>query len=165
MTVYKIHYRSEGVRNALKRLQARAGDMGPAFRDIGEYLIASTKARFAKGVAPDGSAWAPKSQTTIDAYRARGEGALTRPLIGPASRLSSEITYRARGDGVTVGSSLIYSAVQQFGAAAGAFGKTRRGAPIPWGRIPARPFLGLSRDDERNVVDIIEEHLDPDSDG
>lgn len=165
MTVYKIQYRSEAVKKALARLKAGAGNMLPAFRDIGEFLIASTRARFKQGAAPDGSAWRPKSQTTIDAYRARGDGVLTRPLIGPTKRLSSEISYRARGDGVSVGSSLIYAAVQQFGAAKGAFGKSPRGAPIPWGRIPARPYLGLSRDDERNVVEIIEDHLDPESGG
>ncbi len=34
----------------------------------------------------------------------------------------------------------------------------KRGAPIPWGDIPARPFLGLS-DDEADVRDIVARYL------
>jgi len=59
-----------------------------------------------------------------------------------------------------VGSVLEYAAVQQFGAKKGAFGRTRRGAPIPWGDIPPRPFLGLSDADRRSILDLIAEHLD-----
>lgn len=159
MTTFKIHYRSDAVDAAIARLKAAAADMLPAWRDIGEYLVESTKRRFREGKAPDGSAWAPKSETTIAAYAARGDNVSRAPLIGPTRRLSSEITYGASRDGVAIGSSLVYSAVQQLGAAKGEFGKTARGAPVPWGNVPARPFLGLSRDDERNILDILTDHL------
>jgi len=49
--------------------------------------------------------------------------------------------------------------VQQFGAKKGQFGKTRRGAPIPWGNIPARPFLGVSVSDRSDILAILAEHL------
>jgi phage gpG-like protein len=52
---------------------------------------------------------------------------------------------------------MIYAAVQQFGAAKGAFGRTSRGAPIPWGNIPARPFLGISAEDEPLMLEIVAE--------
>ena len=58
-----------------------------------------------------------------------------------------------------VGSPLIYAGVHQFGAKKGAFGTTSKGSPIPWGDIAARPFLGVSNDDEREIVDIILDHL------
>ena len=38
--------------------------------------------------------------------------------------------------------------------------RTRRGAPIPWGNIPARPYLGLSADDETEVVRILRDYLE-----
>jgi phage gpG-like protein len=52
-----------------------------------------------------------------------------------------------------------YAAVQQFGAVAGALGRNKRGSPIPWGNIPARPFLGVSAQDKVEVLEILQEAL------
>ncbi len=141
------------IQAALRRLQQQIGDLTPVMQEIGEYLVQSTKDRFARGEAPDGTPWAPNSPVTL----ARKKG--NRPLIGESRRLSSEIFYGAGRDFVEVGSALEYAAVQQFGARAGQFGKTRRGAPIPWGPIPARRFIGLSDDDRHNILTLIALHL------
>ena len=82
-----------------------------------------------------------------------------KPLIGETRRLSTEISYQIAADGVEVGSSMQYAAVQHFGAKKGEFGRTRRGAPIPWGDIPPRPFLGISEVDRAAILDIIADHL------
>ncbi|HID48327.1 MAG TPA: phage virion morphogenesis protein [Chromatiales bacterium] len=142
-----------GIQAALRRLQRQAGDLTPAMRDIGEYLVQSTKERFAEGRAPDGASWAPNRPATL----ARKKG--SRPLIGESKRLSGEIFHRPGRDGVEVGSALEYAAVHQFGAKKGKFGKTQKGRPIPWGDIPARPFLGLSDADRDEIVAILREHL------
>ncbi|MFN7004093.1 MAG: phage virion morphogenesis protein [Roseinatronobacter sp.] len=143
------------------QLRERLGDMTPVMQDIGELMITSTKQRFVAGQGPDGTAWEPKSDATIAAYTARGDTPDFRPLFGPSKRLSNEISYRVGPDGTSVewGSSLIYAAVQQFGAAKGAFGEDARGSSIPWGNIPARPFLGLSSDDESNLKAVLVEWL------
>ena len=48
----------------------------------------------------------------------------------------------------------------QFGAR---IGTDKRGRsyfmPIPWGDIPARPFLGLSAEDRTGVLEILEEYV------
>lgn len=150
----RIDIDDQNVRTALDRLIGRVEDASPAMREIGELLIERTRARFRQGQAPDGTPWAPPSPVTLARKRD------PRPLFGESRRLSSEIAYEAGSDFVEVGSSLVYSAVHQFGAAKGAFGRTRRGAPIPWGDIPARPFLGLADDDRRDVLEILGEHLD-----
>jgi len=62
-------------------------------------------------------------------------------------------------DFVELGTNKIYSAVMQFGAAKGAFGTNARGGSIPWGNIPARPFLGISDQDRLNIAGIVEEWL------
>jgi phage gpG-like protein len=164
------------LRAALGELLRRVQDPTPALRDIGEYLVASTRRRFAEGRAPDGTPWAPNSPVTVMRYlsrfggsfRRRGGGltkrgqaraAAKRPLIGETRRLSSEIAYRLIPGGVAVGSSLEYAAVQQLGARRGQFGRTRRGAPIPWGDIPARPYLGISQADSSAILDIISQYL------
>ena len=59
------------------------------------------------------------------------------------------------GSSVEIGSNMPYSAVMQFGAKRGAFGQSSNGSPIPWGDIPARPFLGISSQDELNIREAI----------
>lgn len=159
MTQIRIEIDDDAARAALERLAELGGNLRPAMEDIGELLIVRTRERFAASTGPDGTPWAPKSPVTLERYRARRVNA-PKPLIGESRRLSSEIHKRVGDNEVSVGSALIYAAVQQLGAARGAFGRTARGAPIPWGRIPARPFLGLSTQDRADIVDILVEHLE-----
>ena len=146
----------------LDRLSDAMIDMAPVMYEIGELLTKSTKERFLEGRNPDGNPWAPKTAATLAAYAKRGDRLDTRPLFGPSGRLSSEINYLVGEDGasVEIGSNLIYSGVMQGGAAAGAFGRTVAGSPIPWGNIPARPFLGISESDEAELLATLEEWLD-----
>ena len=130
---------------------------------IGEALKETRKRRFVTSTAPDGAKWGANKEFTLTAYGARfgakARGALVaskKPLIGEAKRLSGEINFRVTGNSVEICSPVKYGAVQQFVARRGAFGKTRRGVPIPWGDIPARPFIGVSKAD-----DLIEEHRVP----
>lgn len=158
--MYSIEFNLDTFSPALQRLASSLADMSPVMQDIGEYLITSTKERFPTGKAPDGSAWAPKSATTLAAYGARKSNRVdARPLFGPTGLLSQQIFYESDATSVTWGSNRIYAAVMQFGAAKGAFGKTSRGASIPWGTIPARPFIGVSAEDETQLVDIVSKYL------
>ena len=121
----------------------------------------STTDRFPTGKAPDGSVWAPKSPDTIARQGGRKTNRLdTRPLFGPSGSLSSTISYEAFSDRIEWGSPMIYAAVQQFGAAKGAFGQTSREQPIPFGTIPARPYLGISAEDEPLMLDIVAEWIE-----
>ncbi len=155
----RIDFKYEAVAEALAEASARLDDLTPLHEDIGEYMVEATKDRFRKGIDPDGNAWAPKSPVTIAAYLARGDGNRPKPLIGPTRRLSSEIQRFASRDAAEIGSSLEYSAVQQDGAAKGAFGRDKGNRPIPWGRIPARVWLGLSETDETAIIDIADDYL------
>ena len=58
-----------------------------------------------------------------------------------------------------IGSPRIYASTHQFGAKKGAFGQTARGAPIPWGDIPACLFLGISDDDGNYIIDAVGDFL------
>ena len=124
-------------------------------RDIGEHLLNTTRERFSSQTAPDGTPWAPLSEDYKRTKPRNQDKILT--LYGI---LRGQLTYRAARDEVAIGSPTIYAGTHQFGAERGAFGTTARGAPIPWGDIPARPFLGLSPDDESAVMEILAEHLD-----
>lgn len=134
------------VREALTRLQNAGGRLRPALLDIGETLIESTKQRFVSQTSPDGVPWARNTAVTI-AHKNRDQ-----PLTDQGN-LGDEINYQLIGEtAVQIGSSKEYAATQQFGAAQGEFGVSRRGGPIPWGDIPARPFLGLSIADETEIL-------------
>lgn len=150
---------------AMAALEARLTDMSPVMDHLGKNLVASTKDRFPTGRAPDGSRWAPKSPTTMERYGARRSNRVDpRPLFGPTGLLSQQIFHEANATEVSWGSNLIHSAVMQFGAAKGQFGQMANGSPIPWGNIPARPFIGVSTEDEAMIVEILSDWLQTASD-
>jgi len=155
-----IKINEDEITAVLDRLQRHLTDMTPVMTELGEILVDSTKQRFTEGVSPTGTKWAPKSQTTIDAYAARGDRVDFRPLFGPTGRLSSEINYQATDSSVEIGSALIQAAVMHFGAGKGAFGVDAAGHSIPWGNIPARPFIGLSDQDRSSIKATVYEWLD-----
>lgn len=159
-----VEVTSDTVTPALAEAVAKLTDPTRLFQDIGEFLLASTGQNFADGSAPDGTAWAPRAQATLDAYASRKPPFRPSggPLIGESRSLSTTIAYQIDGDAITWGSNMIYAAVQHFGAAQGEFGEMANGSPIPWGDIPPRPFLGLGPDDEAGILDIIAEYMAPD---
>lgn len=157
--MFKIEFNAQAARDAIRAAMDTLSDMTPVYDDIGEYMVDATRRRFVKGIAPDGTAWAPKSQGTLDRYKRLGYGTLNRPLIGPGKALSRQIVKFVAKDGVVIGSAQIYSGVMQRGARKGEFGTDSRGRQLPWGKIPARVWLGVSRDDELAIVEIAEERV------
>ena len=128
---------------------------GPALRAIGEELQRTTQDRFDPGQkkAPDGTPWARNSPVTI-ARKGRDNPLYERGI------LQGSIRYQLSGArGVEVGTNLVYGAAHQFGMVKGYAGRTRRGAPIPWGDIPARPYLGASEEDGARIIEILRDYL------
>jgi phage virion morphogenesis protein len=156
----QIEWDDSAFRGMLDRLHALAADQQPLMQEIGEHLVETTKQRFDSATAPDGSSWAPNTQTTLERFLGKYKGSHTKtgerskkgtqraagkkPLTGETRSLRTTINYRAGRDHVDIGSPMIYAGVHQFGAAARSFS----GGRAPWGDIPARPFLGLSGDDQ-----------------
>lgn len=174
----KIEIDSEPVLRKLTQLQNDAQNMQPVFATIGEYLVKATKERFQESRGPDGVPWEAISEATMINYMekfstsfSKKTGRITvggtaraigrKPLIGESKRLSREISYRADEQALEIGSPLEQAAVMHFGARKGQFGKTTRGQSIPWGDIPARPFLGISNADSAHILELIEDHLNP----
>lgn len=150
----RIEFDNADVRAIISRLVSELEDPTPAFQDIGEYLVVSTKERFQEGIAPDGTPWAPNKDATA------ARKGYNQPLIGETKRLSNEFHPEASASGVSIGTNLVYAAVQQLGAKKGSLGTSKTGRPLPWGDIPARPFLGVSDTDAENIVAIALEHLE-----
>jgi phage virion morphogenesis protein len=154
---------SRSVVEALADLRGKVSDLAPALQDIGEHLTETTKRRFDTSTAPDGSKWADNSDVTILQYLGSMKGVFgkrggmtkkgmtallsKKPLVGHGD-LGKTIFPVYDDSSVSIGSRLPYSAMQQFGG-------TRAEFPNLWGDIPARPFLGLSGEDERSILDIV----------
>lgn len=130
----------------LRHLERAAVQLGPVFDDIGQHLVNTTRRRFEDGKAPDGSTWTKNSAVTL----ARKKG--KKPLVGESGGLSTEIQSQADARRLRVGSNKEYAAMQHFG------GKKNR-FPHLWGDIPARPFVGLSSEDEGEVQALLLDHL------
>lgn len=142
-----------------------------AARKIGEALVSSTIRRFNEQKAPDGMPWAPLSASTIaprkrdftrsGRLRKQAERRLmNRKILIQTARLRNSIAFKVKGTSVAVGTNVVYAATHQFGAEAGDFGQTSRGQAIPFGNIPARPFLGISTDDRAEIDRILKRELD-----
>ena len=157
MTEINIRIDDARVRRALNDFLRRGRDMSPAMREVAATLEREAEAAIENQRAPDGTAWAELSATTKQRRQKRG----TWPgqVLQVSGTLSHSITSAHGADFALAGSNIIYAATHQFGARRGQFGSTKRGAPIPWGDIPARPFLGLSPDGETAVVSILTKHL------
>jgi phage virion morphogenesis protein len=144
------------VRAALTSLARQVADMKPAMEDIGRALGNLTEDAF----QAEGPGWPQLSAVTV---ARRGNA---HPILQvSAAGLAASITQGGDARRAWVGASKVYAAVHQFGQKKGASGRTRRGAPIPWGDIPPRPYLPIdesgaltpaARDE---VLDIIREHL------
>ncbi|GHC22310.1 virion morphogenesis protein [Gemmobacter nanjingensis] len=146
-----------GLRDALS-------DMTVLMDNMGRVLVSSARSRIdTTNRAPDGSLW-PQSQ------RAREHGGKTLYETG---LLLGSINAWAGTDHVMVGSNAPYARIHQEGAEQGQFGaragRTRPSTKrpksqdyffmLPWGDIPARPYIGLSQDDEATVVELAEAHF------
>ena len=167
MITVKIEDRQ--VLDTLTRLVNKTKNLRPAFAEIGEDLLDTTKRRFSAATSPDGKAWAANSPVTVARYLGnysssfKKDGSLSKagtarstskkPLTGESKSLQRTINYQLIGaTGVTVGSPMVYAAMQQFGG-------TKSQFPHLWGNIPARPFLGISKADRENILDIISGYL------
>lgn len=153
-----ITFDSSRVSVALERLAERMSDHGPVLKAIGDALVESTKRRFDTGTSPDGNPWPENSPVTMDLAEKRRTGKSriggekrygNKPLLDTGT-LKRTINYQVEGDTLYVGTDR-FSEEWPGGAAVLQFGTTHagRGNTIT---IPARPFLGISVEDE-NVIE------------
>ena len=152
-----ITYEDKEVRQELVRLLQANADRRPAMRIIANYLQASAERSFELQANPaTGAPWAPLSKTTVARRRKIGKG--PTPILEQGGALRRSLTSEYKNDSVIVGTNLIYAATHQFGAKKGQFA-TKKGRPIPWGDIPARPFLGLRPQEREQIRNPLIAHL------
>ncbi|MDP3408199.1 phage virion morphogenesis protein [Bosea sp. (in: a-proteobacteria)] len=150
-------------RAAFGRLERAIADTTPIMGAIGTGLVASTQDRMDAGQDPEGAAFA--ALNPLYASAKRGPGILRES--GMRGGLQGSITRRAGRDQVEVGTNKIYGAIHQYGGVITAKGGGKLAFRMG-GRliktasvtIPARPYLGISRDDQVMILDVVEGALD-----
>lgn len=141
-----INASTDEVERAITDLLNKGEDLTAPMKSIGEEMINRTQQRFRDKEAPDGTPWAANSPVT---EHRKGHG---RVLEGESNELAKQFSYSASSDGVEWGSLMIYAAMQNFGG-------TKAEFPHLWGDIPGREFVGLSDDDEDEVLAILADHF------
>ena len=148
--MFTVELNNDAVTGALTRLAAAMDDMTPIMQSIGELLLQSTQDRLKDGKSPDGTAFAPRSEATLANY-ARRNLRFGLPLY-QSGEMYNQMNAESGSDYVEIGTTVIQAAMMQFGG-------TKAQFPNLWGDIPARPFLGISQDDERDILAEIAEAL------
>lgn len=135
-----IHADLEPISARLNRLAVGLGNLKPVMNTIGGIIESSTRRRIAETkTAPDGTPWQGLSAKTL-AQKTGKSGKTRGGILVDTGSLMRSITHEASANSVIVGSGMLYARWHQQGAK----------------HLPARPFLGLSETDVRDI----NEHLD-----
>lgn len=144
----------DSFQSAMQRL-SRA-EMKELNRALGEAVRSGTIDRFENSEDPEGNRW----QNSI---RVNAQGGKT---LAQTARLRNSISVLASHKGFAVGTNVKYAAIHQFGGTIRA--RTARGLIFRInGRfvrkdeveIPARPFLGISEEDSREIRATVEDYI------
>lgn len=143
------------VRRAFAQLLDVMDDTTPVMSAIGTGLVGSTHQRFITQTDPDGAAWA-----ALDPEYAQGKR--NTRILTESGRLRDSINSEAGRDEVRVGTNVIYAAIHQFGGVIKPVSASHLFFRIG-GRLivadqvtlPARPFLGISDEDEAQIAEIV----------
>ena len=154
----EIEYDNREVLDALNRLARASSDLRPAMREIAVALESAAEDSFQRESSPNGNPWAALSPHT-QAQRAK-QKKWPGQILHVGGELVKCITSHYDSHTAVAGTDLEYAPTHQHGADQGAFGTTKKtGRPIPFGDIPARPFLGRSDDLDEEILDILQRHF------
>ena len=150
------------VLDALARLAGLGGSSTQLMGILGSGLTDSTRMRFSTNIAPDGTAWRGLNPAYAELRR-------PGPILVQGGQLRGSIPFLPAAAEVTIGSRMIYAGVHQWGARIeaknakalvfhmGAGGKLVRVRAVT---IPARPYLGISAEDEEMIFAETQAYLE-----
>lgn len=119
----------------LKALNERLkGDLTPVMDNIGAILENGARKRFESKTDPKGKAWEGYKEGSRNAKRKKSE-----QLLIEGRHLLDSLTYHASSQSVAVGVSMFYGKYHQLGT----------------NHLPARPFLGISAEEEANINETL----------
>lgn len=184
---FEVQLQEAEARDRLYALIDRMDQRQPFHAEIGQLLADSTRERFRTQKDPSGSAWTPLKPATIKARLRRKRSKIR--ILSETGALAGSIRFEADADSASVGSVLEdYAAIHQFGGSLDMPARKQvlrfRNAKSGNGRrfaakkakatstqevdrrahkinIPARPYLGISADDQADIFTAAERWLAP----
>lgn len=177
-----VEFQAKDLLVTLQNIQRVLGGKNAILRSIGETLLNTNRARHAQQVGPDGTPWKPLATSTLDARAAKKKGAKAKGQARQSGRILSrsgdmlrDFSYQVQGDTVFIGFRQTIAAYHHFGTGtygpkgsaytilpknkrALAFAGIVRKKVIHPG-VPARPLIGLPKDDVSLIRDVIAEHV------
>lgn len=129
---------------ALDKLIQSATSPQPLYQEIGENLLASTRARYLDETDASGKKWAPLSPSYLSSKKKRGSAYPTEKLL-LTGKMFSSLGFNATFSGLELGFSdeIHYAKWHQTGTP----------------KMPARPPLGFSDGDKSMIINEINEFL------
>jgi len=149
---------TKGLDEALLAIEGIANaPTGDLMEGIGRLVQGQTRRRItSEKTSPGGAAWQANRARTSTLYK--------------SGALSDSIDYQASAASVLVGSGLVYSRIHQYGGVI----KPKNGSALKFWWVsggftnfaivksvtmPARPYLGLSADNQNEIVETTEDWL------
>lgn len=158
----EIKFDSAQVLSALSRLQRAAADASPVMAQIAGVMHDAVEENFAQQGRPK---WAGLK---LPVSKRRSGGM----ILQDSGQLAASIVQASDATSATVGTNKIYAAIHQFGGQtrphvilprnkkALAFGgRVVKKVNHPGSKIPARPFLSLTSEDEDRIVGKVDAYL------
>lgn len=142
---------TQPVLQRLNEIERRSVDTKRLMADLAMVLEVAVDENFETEGRGD---WDPLTDTT-KSRRRHPDG----KILDDTGKLSNYITSSYSDTEAVVGTIDIRAATHQFGARKGEYGQTKRGVPIPWGDIPARPFLFVTEDEVQEMEEIVVDYL------
>jgi len=158
---------------ALGRMETAGGDLSPTMKAIATHLETSTRMRFETESGPIGAKWAASQRATDEGGKTLTKSGDLRSSIKSAFTATTAEAGPEQSFGAA-----IYAAIHQFGfdkrrpvrahkrQVTQAFGKQLSEAitvDVPaftrHVKMPARPYVGWSEDDQRAAAEILTDHL------
>lgn len=155
-----------GFDRVLREAPRKLADKKNLLDAIGNMLVSSTMKRFQDEEGPDGTKWEPSGRTWEAGLARKGRKATEKQkavknraetgkfgkTLQDTGRLRSSVTFEPRTtkNEVYVGSNVIYARIHQLG------GKAGRGKKVT---IPARPYLGISKEDQEEAMELLKDFM------
>ena len=141
----QISIQVEGLERLKQRLKATADklqNMRQFWSSVGMYVQRQTiRERFNKEQSPEGQKWKPLAESTKRRKKRHKRGQMK--ILHDTGALRRSIAYEAGNNSVKVGSVLKYARTHQFGR----------------GKIPARPFLGVTEGEKKHIVSMFGQYI------
>lgn len=182
MTI-ELQFDDSQVKELLNAVVKNMTNAQPALQKIGRVVVAGVQDNFAEGGAyssPDNliggsKKWEPHSPVTARLKERQGKKGPHQILLDSGA-LRDSVTEKADKGSVVIGTNLEYATTQHFGAKKGQFGvhsvlfkahlrniagkkvqvrSHTRKAKLPWGDIPARPFMTIHPTTLEDMVEIL----------